>query len=322
MFLFASFLERKSKISDKRGMWEEIFRWGIFHVIIAVLLLLDLGVLQKKHYEISVKKALLWSLFWIVISLLFNLYIYLHLGSTKALEYFTGYIVEKSLSIDNLFIFVVIFSYFKVPAQYHHSVLFYGIIGALVLRLSLILGGIALIERFSFMIYLFALLIGYTGIRMVLQKKDEVKPEKNMLVRGVKKWLPVTDDYHGAKFFVRKRGRLWITPLLLVLLVIETTDVLFALDSIPAIFAITVDPYIVYTSNVFAVLGLRAMHFVLVGFYHKFQYLKVGLGAILIFVALKMMVSSFIEFPLGLSLLVIIAILAVSGSVSLVKGRK
>ncbi len=303
-------------------MREEIFRWGIFHVIVALLLLLDLGFFQRKSRKTSVKEAALWSCFWIAISLGFNFYVYLHLGPQKGLEFFTGYLVEKSLSVDNLFIFVVIFSYFKVPLQYHHRVLFYGIIGAIILRLGLILGGIALLRHFHFFLYVFALLVGFSGIRLMLQKVHAYDPSKNIIVRRMSKWFLVTKEYHDGQFFIRRAGKLWITPLLIVLAVVETTDLLFALDSIPAIFAITTDPYIVYTSNVFALLGLRSLHMVLTGFYHRFEYMKTGLGAVLIFIAVKMLASPFYELPLGSSLAVIAAILTLSAAFSWARGKK
>jgi len=294
-------------------MMTEVVRWGAFHLLILFLILLDLGIFhRKKRSHASWKEALSWSCVWVGIALLFNGYVYWSMGAEKALEFFTGYLVEKSLSVDNLFVFIVIFTFFDVPLHYHHRVLFYGIAGACLFRLALILAGISLIELFHWVLYLFGILILVTGIRLIRQKMEAVDPEKNFLVRWIRSHFPITKKYHGGNFFVRLKGKMWVTPLFLVLVVVETSDILFALDSIPAIFAITLDPFIVYTSNVFAILGLRTLHFLVMHFYDRFHYLKVGLGAILVFIGAKMLLGSIIEVPLGISLAFVALVLAIS----------
>jgi tellurite resistance protein TerC len=287
-------------------------RWIGFNLLIALLLLLDLGVFQRKRHALSLKEASLWSIFWIGLALIFNLFVYTVDGPEKALEFFTGYVVEKSLSVDNLFIFLVIFSHFKVPHRYQHLVLFEGIVGALIMRLGLILAGTALVQAFHFVLYIFAAVLAYTGFSLVFKKKKETDIEDRLAVRVVRKIFPVTTDYHNGNFFVRQKGRLYATPLLLVLVVMESADFIFALDSIPAIFAITLDPFIIYSSNVFAILGLRALFFVLMHFLGKFRYLKVGLGVVLVFIAAKMAVVKWYTVPLGISLLIIALILLIS----------
>lgn len=290
----------------------EVFRWTVFHIFIAFLLILDLGVFHKKRRVIKLKEAVLWSFFWVVLSLCFNTYIYLVEGSEKALEFFTGYLVEKSLSVDNIFIFLVVFSFFKVPLVDQRRVLYLGIIAAFILRLSLILIGAALLESFEWVKYLFGLFIAFTGFKLVVQKEGDYNPEKNLLIRWAKKRFRITEAYHAGRYFIVKKGVLYATPLFLVLLVIESSDLIFALDSVPAILAITTDRFIVYTSNVFAILGLRSLYFVVAQFIEMFRYLKVGLGGVLLYIGIKMGISSIYPIPLGYSLLVIVTILAAS----------
>jgi tellurite resistance protein TerC len=274
---------------------------------------LDLGVFQRKAHVIGIKEALLWSAFWIVLSLCFNVGLYFWQGKEAALQFLTGYLIEKSLSVDNLFVFLLLFMYFKVPAKYQHKVLFWGILGALVMRGALIATGVVLIARFHWILYLFGAFLVFAGIKMGFQKETaEVHPERNIAVRLFRKFIPVTSEYHEAKFSVKINGRRHATLLMIVLLVVETTDLVFALDSIPAIFAITTDPFIVYTSNVFAILGLRALYFALAGLMNLFHYLKIGLAVILSFVGAKMLLAEVFPIPIGIALGVIAVVLLLS----------
>jgi tellurite resistance protein TerC len=286
--------------------------WIFFNIFIFLLLALDLGVFQKKAHAVKIKEALLLSAFWIGISLLFNLFVYFWLGAKPALEFLTGYLIEKSLSVDNLFVFYLLFSYFKVPAANQHKVLFWGILGALVLRFLFIFAGVSIIHRFHWTIYLLGVFLVFSGIKMAFQKDSEIHPEKNPILRFSRRLIPVTKDYHRDRFFVRGAGRLLATPLLIVLLVIETTDIMFAVDSIPAILAITLDTFIVYASNVFAILGLRALYFALAGVIELFHYLHYGLSLILVFVGVKMLLSDIYKIPTPLALGVVAVILALS----------
>jgi tellurite resistance protein TerC len=298
-----------------------IWLWIIFTVGVLVLLALDLGLFHRDDHTISVKEALIWSGIWTLLALLFNLGLWLFSGPQAGLEFFTGYLIERSLSIDNIFVFILVFSYFAVPSKYQYKVLFWGILGALVMRITLILVGAALIKEFHWVIYLFGALLVVSGIRMATQKEGHMEPDKNPLVRFFKHFMPVTSEYHNGHFFTRIKGALYATPLFLVLLVVESTDLVFALDSIPAIFAITDDPFIVYTSNVFAILGLRALYFALAGIMDRFHYLKVGLSATLIFVGAKMLLTDLIKIPVLASLGVIVAILTISIVASLLRPR-
>ncbi len=287
--------------------------WIGFNIFIIIMLLLDLGVFNRKAHEIKVKEALLWSLFWIVLSLLFNLGIYYYRGTEIALQFLTGYIIEKSLSIDNIFVFLMIFTYFKVSPLYQHKVLFYGIIGALVFRAIFIFAGVALIENFHWVIYIFGIFLIFTGLKMVSEKDKEIHPEKNPVLKLFRKIIPVTNEYSESKFFVRIENRLHATPLFIVVLMIETTDIIFAVDSIPAILAITNDPFIVYTSNVMAILGLRALYFALSAIMQLFHYIHYGLSMILVLVGAKMLISGFgIKIPIYITLLLVGIILTVS----------
>lgn len=286
--------------------------WIVFNVFVVVLLVLDLAVFHRKSHVIQIKEALLWSAFWIGLALVFGVGLWFWMDHAKALEYFTGFIIEKSLSVDNLFVFLVIFQYFRVPSAYQYKVLFWGIIGALAMRAIFIFAGVALIERFHWVVYIFGLFLIYTGIRMWIEKEKEIHPERNPILRFARKAFPVTNEYEGDRFFVIRNGRRYITPLFIVLLVVESTDVLFAADSIPAILAITQDPLIVYTSNVFAILGLRALFFALAGLMTMFRYLHYGLSLILMFVGAKMIASGFFHIPVPVALGVVLGILVVS----------
>ena len=291
--------------------------WIGFIIFIIAMLVLDMMVLQKKNREISIKEALLWTLFWIVLSLIFNVGIYFHMGFNYALEFLTGYLIEKSLSVDNIFVFIIIFSFFKIPAKYQHKILFWGILGAIVMRAAFIFAGVALIQELHWAIYLLGAFLVYIGIRMAFKKEPEPKPEKNPVLRIFKKFFPVETKYKGEKFFIKKAGRIAATPLLIALIVIETTDIVFALDSIPAILSITVHPFIVFTSNVFAILGLRALYFAVSGIMRLFAYLNYGLSAILVFVGFKMLITDFYKIPVSIALPVVGGILAVSIILSL-----
>lgn len=286
--------------------------WIGFFVIVLGLLTLDIVVFNRKAHEVQLKEALLWSAFWISIALLFNVVIYYTRGGESAFQYFTAYIIEKSLSVDNLFVFLMLFTYFKVPGKYQHKVLFWGIVGALVMRMLFIFAGIALISKFHWMLYIFGAILIYSGVKMVKSKDVEVHPEKNPVLKLFRRFMPVTKEYHGGSFFVRKDSRWYATPLIVVLLVIETTDVVFAVDSVPAVLAISRDPFIVYTSNIMAILGLRALYFALAGVMGLFRHLHYGLAAILVFVGLKMLVTDWIHIPIALSLGVIGGVLAIS----------
>ena len=300
----------------------ETILWIVFGILIPTMLILDLGVFHRRAHTVKIKEALIWSSVWISLALLFCLGVYLLIGSEKALLFITGYLVEESLSVDNLFVFLLIFTYFCVPAADQHRVLFWGILGAIVMRGIFIMAGLALLENLHWIVYLFGAFLIYTAIRLVFHKEKELQPEKNSVLRLFRRFVPLTKNYHMNKFFVKSRGRLLTTPLLLVLVVIETTDVIFAVDSVPAILAITRDPFIVYTSNIFAVMGLRALYFALAGVIQKFYYLNYGLAAILGFLGFKMLVTDFLEIPVGMSLGVVCGILVLSALLSLLRPRK
>jgi tellurite resistance protein TerC len=302
--------------------FEPIWLWISFVAFILVMLALDLGVFHRNAHAVSLREAAIWSAVWIGLALLFNAALFLWQGPGVALEFFTAYLIEKSLSVDNIFVFVVIFSAFGVPAAYQHRVLFWGILGALVMRGMLIALGLTLLSLFEWVLYLFGAFLVFTGIRLAFRREQTVHPNRNPLVRLAQRFLPVTQDYDGPRFFLRQYGRLMATPLLLVLLLIESTDLLFALDSIPAVLAVTVDPFIVYTSNVFAILGLRALYFLLAGSVQRFRYLNRGLAAILAFVGAKMLLHDLVHMPIGFSLSGIAAILLVTIAASLYGERR
>ena len=281
------------------------------------MLALDLGVFNREPHEVSVKEALGWSAVWVAVSLLFNLGVWYWNGPEVALQFLTGYLIEKALSVDNIFVFVLLFSYFKVKAIYQHKVLFWGIIGAFIMRAVLIATGSALIRHFDWIFYVFGAFLVITGIKMAFSKEEHVDPEKNIMVRLARRFIPVTPEYREGKFFVIEHGKRYATPLFIVILAVEATDLVFALDSIPAIFAITPDPFIVYTSNVFAILGLRALYFALAGVITMFHYLKFGLSMILVFVGVKMILAHHFKIPIGIALGVVAAILVLSVIASL-----
>ncbi|HEY9527399.1 MAG TPA: TerC family protein [Anaerolineales bacterium] len=309
-----------------------IWLWIGFNVFVLAMLALDLGVFHRKSHAVSGREALTWSLVWISLSLVFNAVIYFYwdrmapnssyTNGEAALAFFTGYLIEKSLSVDNIFVFILIFSFFAVPAAYQHRVLFWGILGALIMRGTLIAVGAALLEEFHWIIYVFGAFLIFTGIRMALQHEEHVQPDKNPVVKFFRRFMPVTENFEKDQFFVRRAGKLFATPLFLILLVVESTDLIFAVDSIPAIFAVTRDPFIVYTSNVFAILGLRALYFLLANVMDKFQYLKFGLSAVLVFIGVKMVIVDFYKIPIGISLGVVAGILTISILASLWKARK
>lgn len=296
-----------------------LYFWIGFHVFVFLMLALDLGVFHKKIHKVPVKEAIIWSAVWITLAVLFSICIHLfiypddNLGKTKALEFLTGYVIEYSLSVDNIFVFILIFSYFNVDDRYQHKVLFWGILGALIMRASFIFAGVALINRFHWIVIIFGGFLVFTGIRMLFQKETPPDPEKNPVVRFFRKFLPVTHEFHADRLFIRQKGRTYATPLFLVLVIIESSDLIFAVDSIPAILAISKDTFIVYTSNIFAILGLRSLYFAIAGVMGYFRYLKIGLAFVLTFVGLKMLLAFFnLEIPIVLSLIFIILILLIS----------
>jgi tellurite resistance protein TerC len=310
-------------------MATNIWFWVLFNLFVIGMLALDLGVFNRKAHRISVKEAAIWSVVWISLALLFDVVLYFWQGPQVAMEFLGGYLLEKSLSVDNIFVFVMIFGYFATPVQYQHRVLYWGILTALVLRGTMILTGAALLTRFEFLIGVFGVLLILTAIRMFRSDEGEVDLEQNWVVRSVRRYVPMTSEYHGQRFTIRQDGMRMFTPLLLVLLVVETSDVIFALDSIPAIFGITRDPFIVYTSNVFAILGLRSLYFLLAGVIDKFHYLKTGLAIVLGFVGAKMVVETVsgymldhpIHVPIQWSLVVIFLVLGVAIAASLLYPR-
>jgi tellurite resistance protein TerC len=299
-----------------------LWLWAGFNLFILAMLALDLGVFHRKSHEVSIREATVWSAVWITLALIFNAGLWFFRGSEPALQFFTGYLIEKSLSVDNIFVIALIFSYFAVPSIYQHRVLFWGILGALVMRAVFILAGAALLAKFHWVIYVFGAFLILTGIKMALHRNAEMHPENNPVLRLVRRLVPVTHEYRESHFFVREKGVLMATPLFLVLVLVETTDLIFAVDSIPAIFAVTEDPFIVYTSNVFAILGLRSLYFVLAGVIQKFVYLKLGLAGVLVFVGAKMALVDVYKIPSAVSLGVIATILAVSVIASLRRSRR
>ncbi len=285
------------------------------------MLVLDLGVFHRRAHTVKFREALAWSVAWIALAAIFAVVIFFWHGRTPALEFVTGYVIELSLSVDNLFVFLLIFRFFQVPAIHQHKVLFWGILGALIMRAIFIAAGVTLIERFHWIIYVFGAFLVYSGIKLFFQNEAEIHPEKNPVLRLFRRWVPVTKDYVDNKFFVRSPG-LYATPLFVVLLVVETTDLLFAVDSIPAILAITRDAFIVYTSNVFAILGLRSMYFALAGMMEMFRYLHYGLSLVLVFVGAKMLVSHYLEIPTPVALATVAGVLVISVIASMADPRK
>lgn len=313
-------------------MDNSLLMWVGFNVFVIIMLAIDLGIFHRHAHHVSSKEALSWSVVWIVLAMCFNACIYyfwrdlspdsVYTNAEAATAFLTGYIIEKSLSVDNIFVFVLIFGYFAVPKQYQHRVLFWGILGALIMRGIMIWLGAALITEFHWVIYIFGGFLILSGIKMALQKETHIEPEKNPLVRLFKKFMPVSNEYDGQKFFTFKNGVKMATPLFVTLLIVEFTDLVFAVDSIPAIFAVTKDPFIVYTSNVFAILGLRSLYFLLANAVHKFTYLKLGLSVILVFVGFKLLLTeSAFEISTELSLGVVAGVLIISMAASVIKNR-
>ena len=304
-------------------MTDNLWLWVGFNVFVLAMLALDLGVFHRKAHVVTLKESMSWTVVWVGLALVFNFGVWHYMGPQRGLEFFTGYVIEKSLSVDNVFVFALLFSYFAVPPIYQHKVLFWGILGALIMRAIMIFLGAALIAKFAWIIYVFGAFLILTGIKMIVKREEEIHPERNPLVRWFKKLMPVTNDYRGDKFFVRENGVRMATPLFVVLLLVEFSDLIFAVDSIPAIFAVTKDPFIVYTSNVFAILGLRSLYFALAGVMDKFHYLKIGLGVVLSFVGVKMLLGHTAwKIDTNVSLGVIVGILTISVIASLLRPKK
>ena len=296
--------------------------WAAFTALVLGMLALDLGVFHRDAHVVRTREAAVWSVVWVTLALAFNGWIAASFGAQRGLEFLTGYLIEKALAVDNIFIFLVVFASFRVPAAYQHRVLFWGILGALLMRAAFIFAGAALLTRFHWVIYVFGAFLLLTGIKLLWQRDVEPHPERNPLFRLFTRLVPSVPDYHGSRFTVRRGGRTFVTPLLLVLVLIEVTDLVFAIDSIPAIFAVTSDPFIVYTSNIFAILGLRAMFFLLAGAMDRFTYLKVGLAFVLMFVGTKMVLIDVYKLPIGVSLATIAGILGAAVLFSLLRERR
>jgi tellurite resistance protein TerC len=298
----------------------QLLFWILFNLFVLAMLALDLGLFHRAGHSVKFREALIWSLAWVCLAAVFAGLLYFWKGQEHALEFTAGYIVELSLSVDNLFIFLLIFRYFRVPLDLQHKVLFWGILGALVMRGIFILIGIGLIRQFHWFIYVFGAFLVYGGIKLFGKETAGIEPEKNPVLRIFRRWMPVTEDYEGNYFFVKRTG-LYATPLLAVLVVVETTDLLFATDSIPAVLAITTKPFIVYTSNVFAILGLRSMYFVLAGMMEVFHYLHYGLSVVLIFIGIKMLISDYYKIPTMAALAVVAGVLLMAVVASLLKPK-
>jgi tellurite resistance protein TerC len=301
----------------ERSMQVEVWVWVAFCSFIVAMLAVDLFVVHRDAHEVSLKEAGAWSAVWVALGLVFGGILWWWQGAQIAGQYFAGYVIEKSLSIDNIFVFALVFGYFAVPKRYQHRVLFWGVLGALVFRAIFIAAGASLLENFHWMIYVFGAFLVVTGIKMARSRGHKMDPSKNPMLRLLRRVIPITDDYEGQRMLLRRSGRWVATPLLAVLVVIETTDVLFAVDSIPAIFAVTNEPFLVFASNAFAILGLRALYFLLADMIDRFAYLKMGLAAVLVFVGAKMVLSDLYKVPIGVSLLVIATLIGVSMLVSL-----
>lgn len=298
-------------------MSPELMSWLGFTVFVLAMLALDLGVFHRKSHTVSMREALTWSAVWVALAMVFNGLIWWQRGGEAGLQFLAGYLVEKSLSVDNIFVFVLLFTYFRVPAAYQHKLLFWGVLGALVMRAAFIFAGVELLKHFHSVIYIFGALLIASGLKMAWAKDKEIDPERNPVTWLFRKLMPVANEYHGDKFFIRDAGRLVATPLFIVLILVETTDLIFAVDSIPAILAISQDAYIVFTSNVFAILGLRSLYFALAGLVHSFRYLHYGLSAILVFVGTKMLLTDVYKIPIAVSLGVIASLLTISVVASL-----
>ncbi len=296
--------------------------WLGFALLLTIMFILDLGVISRKSHEIKFREAFIWTLVWISLAFAFNAWIYFYLGPVKAMEFLTGYVIEESLSVDNLFVFIMIFSFFKIGKEQQPKILKWGIIGALIMRGVFIFAGIGLLERFHWMVYIFGGLLVFTGVRMAFGKEEQIKPEENFLVRMVGRFWPVSADARTHRFFVREKGKMAVTPLFLTLLTVESSDVIFATDSIPAILAVTRDPFIVYTSNIFAIMGLRSLYYLLANVMDMFVYLKGGISLILTFVGVKMLLADIWPIPIHISLMVIVSVLAIAIVLSVTVGKK
>lgn len=296
--------------------------WVVFTIVIVAMLALDLGVLQRTPHEVKLREALTWSAVWIGLAMAFLVLVYFWRGQQVALEFLTCYLIEESLSVDNLFVFLVIFSYFNVPKHLHHKVLFWGIVGAVVMRAAFIVAGVAVLERFEWLVYVLGALLIVTGIRMAAHQDQEIHPERNPVLRIFRRYFPVTEGYEGNSFFVRKAARTLATPLFVVLIVVETTDVAFAIDSVPAALSITLDPFVVFTSNIFAILGLRSLYFALAGVMPMFVYLHYGLSVILVFTGVKMIAAHWVRIPIGVALGVVAGVLVISVVASVLRARR
>lgn len=303
-------------------MQDQALLWIVFNVFVLAMLALDQIVFHRRVHEIKLKEAIGWSIFWIALAFLFNAWIYFFKGQKAAFEFFAGYLIELSLSVDNLFVFFLIFSYFRVPALYHHTILFWGILGAQIMRALFILMGVALIHQFHWIIYIFGGFLVLTGIKMFSHQEKEIHPERNPILKIFKYLMPVTTEFERKHFFVRKNRRLFATPLFVVLIAVETTDLIFAVDSVPAVLAITMDTFIAYSSNVFAILGLRALYFVLARVMQLFHFLHYGLSFILVFIGVKMLVSPFCKIPIGIALEVVGLTLALTIIASIMRPKK
>lgn len=290
----------------------QLWLWVGFNAFVVAMLALDLGLFHRKSKEIKVREALMWTGVWMSLALIFAFGVYTFRGEEKSMEFLAGYLIEQLLSVDNIFVFILIFSFFQVPPKYQHRVLFWGIIGALTMRVIFIFAGVALIQNFHWIIYLFGALLIYTGVKMVIREESPKDPQQSWFMRTLRRFIPVTNEFHGEKFFIKQNGKRYATPLFMVLLMIEASDLVFAVDSIPAILAVSQDPFIVYTSNVFAIMGLRSLYFALSGIAQYFHYLKYGLSAVLVFVGFKMVMADFYKVPIEISLLIIVSILAIS----------
>jgi tellurite resistance protein TerC len=300
----------------------KIVLWVGFNILILILLGIDLGLVHRKDHTISIKEGFVWSVIWIIVALAFNYVVYLWKGSEVGIQFLTGYTIERALSIDNIFVFLVIITYFKVPTQYQYRVLFWGILGALVLRGLFIGVGAVLVAKFHWLLYVFGVFLVITAVRLVAGKEKELEPQKNPVLKLLRKLLPITPDYEGNRFFVRRNHLLMGTPLLVVLILVDTADLVFALDSLPAIFGITLDPFIIYTSNVFAVLGLRALYFAIAGLMQVFYYLKYALSVILAFIGVKMLIDDIFKIPSSVALLVIAGIFLIAIIISVLFPNK
>jgi tellurite resistance protein TerC len=300
-------------------MATSIWFWVAFNALVLILLTLDLGVFHRKAHVVSMREAGIWTAVWVALAIAFNGWVFYYAGSQAGLEFLTGYLVEKSLAVDNIFVFVMIFSFFAVPPIYQHRVLFWGILGALLMRGGFIAAGAYMLDRWHWIIYIFGALLVVTGIKMLLKRQQEPDLARNPVLKLTRKLMRVTDSYHGQRFTMKEAGQWYATPLLLVLILVEVSDLIFAIDSIPAIFAITRDPFIVYTSNVFAILGLRSMYFLLANIVHRFVYLKVGLSFVLVFIGIKMMIIDVYKVPTTVSLLVVGGLIGGSVMASLLR---